>query len=149
LRTRLSIAAAWTLLGLTRLLTLVLPFSAIRRLLGEHRSPRAAEPATPASTSTGPREAGRAQRIGWVVRTAAAHTPWRSDCYPQALAARFLLRAARVPHTVTFGVRRDDAGELKAHAWVAAADVAVTGGNGTAWVGVGTFAWSPRRLARH
>lgn len=79
-----------------------------------------------------------------MVRTAAARTPWQSDCYPQALTARVLLRAARVPHSVTFGVRRDDAGELRAHAWVAAADVAVTGGDGSSWSAVGSFHWTPR-----
>lgn len=135
------------LLGLTRLLTLVLPFSAIRRLLGDHRSPRQADPAVlPVPSPTGPREAGRARRIGWLVRTAAARTPWQSDCYPQALTARILLRAARVPHRVTFGVRRDDTGELKAHAWVTAAtDIAVTGGDGRSWSAVGSFHWAPRR----
>lgn len=80
-----------------------------------------------------------------MVRTAAARTPWTSDCFPQALTARLLLRAARVPHVVTFGVRRDDTGALKAHVWVAADHVAVTGGSGSSWTGVGSSAWAPRR----
>lgn len=79
------------------------------------------------------------------MRTAAARTPWRSDCFPQALAARVLLRAAGVPHVVTFGLRRGETDALKAHVWVAAGPVAVTGGSGTSWTGVGTFAWAPRR----
>ena len=138
--------AAWTLLGLTRLLTVVLPFRAIRHLLGEQRSPRSVDPASgPVPPPVNARDINRARQIGSAVRTAARRTPWRSDCYPQALTARALLRLARVPHAVTFGVRRDDAGELKAHAWVSAGKVAVTGGSGQSWVGVGTFAWSPRR----
>lgn len=91
------------------------------------------------------RDLARAQRIGWVVRAAATRTPWRSDCFPQALTARLLLRVAGVPHVVTFGLRRDDSGELKAHVWVAAEQVAVTGGTGSRWTGVGSFAWAPRR----
>lgn len=79
------------------------------------------------------------------MQTAATRTPWRSDCFPQALTARLLLRAAGVPHTVTFGLRRDDSGALKAHVWVAAEQVAVTGGQGTHWTGVASFAWRPRR----
>lgn len=79
------------------------------------------------------------------MRTAATRTPWRSDCFPQALTARLLLRAARVPHTVTFGLRRDAAGQLKAHVWVAAGEVAVAGGSGAAWTRVGAAAWAPRR----
>lgn len=150
--------AAWVLLGVTRLLTVLLPFRAIRHLLGEQRSPRTVDGTVDGSVdgsvdpASGPvpppasaRDENRARQIGWAVRTAAGRTPWRSDCYPQALTARALLRAARVPHTVTFGVRRDDAGQLKAHAWVGAGRVAVTGGSGQSWVGVGSFAWSPRR----
>lgn len=79
------------------------------------------------------------------MRTAAARTPWTSDCFPQALTARLLLRVARVPHVVTFGLRRDDAGALKAHVWVATGEVAVTGGSGSSWTGVGSFAWAPHR----
>ncbi|MFW6870107.1 lasso peptide biosynthesis B2 protein [Nocardioides sp. CPCC 206347] len=139
------LAAAWTLLGLTRLLTVVLPFRAIRHLLGEHRSPNGANPASgPVPPPADARDENRARQIGWAVRTAAHRTPWRSDCYPQALTARVLLRLARVPHAVTFGVRRDDAGTLKAHAWVSAGRVAVAGGTGHSWVGVGNFTWSPR-----
>lgn len=135
------------LLGTTRLLTLALPSTVVRHLLGERRAPSATgpDPGRVPSPLLGARELGRARQIGWVVRTAAARTPWTSDCFPQALTARLLLRVARVPHVVTFGLRRDDTGALKAHVWVAADQVAVTGGSGTSWTGVGTFAWSPRR----
>lgn len=141
---RLSLAAAWLLLGLSRALTLALPFSAIRRLLGDHRSPAAGQ-AAPGQPARGPQDVARARQVGWLVRSAAARTPWLSECYPQALTARFLLRLVGVPHSVTFGMRRDDAGELRAHVWVTAAEVAVTGGAGQAWVGVGSFDWAPRR----
>lgn len=124
---------------------LVLPFKVVRHLLGEHRSPRATGPDTsPVPLLLRGRDLDRARKIGWTVQTAARRTPWRSECFPQALTARLLLRAARVPHVVTFGLRRDDAGTLKAHVWVAADQVAVTGGSGSAWTGVGSFAWAPR-----
>jgi hypothetical protein len=78
---------------------------------------------------------------------AARHTPWRSECYPQALAARVLLTLAGVPHVVSFGVRRDgDA--LVAHAWVHAGDLTVTGGSGHRYTEVGAFAWAPRSRRR-
>ncbi|MEV4999693.1 lasso peptide biosynthesis B2 protein [Nocardioides sp. LML1-1-1.1] len=128
------------LLGLTRLLTLVLPFRVVRHLLGDHRAPRTAATLPPA----GPRETGRARRIGWLVQVAATRTPWRSDCYPQALSARLLLRALRVPHRMTFGVRRDESGTLKAHVWVSAGGVTVTGGSTRDWAEVGAFVWVPR-----
>jgi hypothetical protein len=130
---------AWSLLGLSRFAILVLPFRLVGRALGEHRDPRA-------GASTAPLDAdalARAARIGASVRLAARHTPWRSECYPQALTARFLLGLARVPHVVSFGVRRDgDA--LVAHTWVHVDGGVVTGATGHAYTEVGSFAWAPR-----
>lgn len=77
------------------------------------------------------------------MRYAATRTPWTSDCYPQALTARILLRGARVPHTVVFGLLRGEAGELLAHAWVNVGAVTVTGGSVRSWTPVGSFSWRP------
>ncbi|MBM7518735.1 hypothetical protein JOD66_003702 [Nocardioides nitrophenolicus] len=77
------------------------------------------------------------------MRYAATRTPWTSDCYPQALTARILLRGARVPHSVVFGVLRDPAGALLAHAWVTVGPVTVTGGSVREWTPVGSFSWRP------
>ena len=131
--------AAWVLLGVSRFAILVLPFSVVRRALGERRD--TGDAATPAALE----RAGlvRAARIAATIDVAARHTPWRSECYPQALTARALLGLARVPHVVSFGVRRDgDA--LVAHAWVRAGEVTVTGGTGHSYTEVGSFAWAPR-----
>lgn len=138
-RDQVRLAAAWSLLGLTRLMILVLPFSVVRRLLGERRDPRAQEP----PPMLGADVLVHAARIGRTVGLAARHTPWRSECYPQALTARVLLGIARIPHTVSFGVRRD-ADALVAHAWVHAGNVTVTGGSGHQWTEVGSYAWTPR-----
>ena len=138
LRDQVRFTAAWFLLGFARILIIVLPFTAVRRLLGDDRS-GAVDPPPPALD---PVQRVRAAHIGRIVEAAAAHAPWRSDCYPQALAARTFLAARRIPHVVSFGVRRDgDA--LVAHAWVHAGDVAVTGGNGREYTEVGSFSWSP------
>lgn len=132
-------AAAWSLLGLSRFAILVLPFTVVRRALGERRDPGAPAPLIPVDDAT----ATRAARIGAIVRLAARHTPWRSECYPQALTARLLLAVSRIPHVVSFGVRRDgDA--LVAHAWVHAGGVPVTGGSAHDYTEVGSFAWTPR-----
>jgi hypothetical protein len=118
---------------------LALPFRVVRRLLGERRDPR-----LPASAPHLDEDAlARASRIGTTVALAARHTPWRSECYPQALTARLLLGIARIPHVVSFGVRRDGAA-LVAHAWVHAGSVTVTGGTGHRWTEVGSYAWAPR-----
>jgi hypothetical protein len=130
-------------LGLTRLAILVLPFPVVRRALGDHRDPRTPTTTPPLDHDT----QVRAARIASSVRLAARHTPWRSECYPQALTARILLGLARVPHVVSFGVRRD-AGELVAHAWVHAGEVPVTGLTGHEYTEVGSFAWTPRSGSR-
>lgn len=144
-RDQVRLVAAWSLLGLSRLAILLLPFTVVRRALGEHRHPsnatdRPTEPLAPLTLH-------RARRIGAIVQLAARHTPWRSECYPQALTARALLGLARVPHVVSFGVRRD--GEaLVAHAWVHVDGVPVTGLTGHDYTEVGSFAWAPRARRR-
>jgi hypothetical protein len=138
LRDQFRFAAAWSLLGFSRLLIVLLPFTVIRRLLGENHSHDQQRPIPELE----PGQRIRAMHIGRVVELAAAHAPWRSDCYPQALTARTFLALRRIPHVVSFGVRRDgDA--LIAHAWVHAGDVAVTGGESRDYTEVGRFAWSP------
>lgn len=133
------LVVAWVLLGVSRFAILVLPFSVVRRTLGERRDTR--EAATLPTLEHA--DLVRAARIAATIDLAARHTPWRSECYPRALAARALLGVARVPHIVSFGVRRDgDA--LVAHAWVRAGEVAVTGGTGESYTEVGSFSWAPR-----
>ncbi len=138
-RDQVRVAAAWSLLGCFRLLICVAPFTLVRRLLGRDHGPAAVAP----SADLTPAQMWRARRIAEVVQHAAARTPWTSDCYPQALTARTFLALRRIPHAVDFGVRRES-GELRAHAWVRAGRVAVTGGNGAGWTRVASFAWSPR-----
>jgi hypothetical protein len=133
------VVSAWTLLGVSRLAILLLPFRLVRRALGERRD--AGTP--PAVAALDDATKVRAARIAAAVGLSARHTPWRSECYPQALTARLLLGMARIPHVVSFGVRRD-AGNLVAHAWVHAGDVPVTGGTGHSYTEVGSFAWTPR-----
>lgn len=71
----------------------------------------------------------RARQIGQTVRLAARYTPWDSNCFPQAVAARLLLGLYGVPYAIYFGLMRDpDSPDMKAHAWVAAGRVRVTGG---------------------
>ena len=45
--------------------------------------------------------------------------PWRKTCLKRALVLHSLLRRAGRPAELRIGVRRDDAGDLTAHAWLA------------------------------
>jgi hypothetical protein len=152
-RDQLRLVAVWSLLGFTRLAILVLPFRTVRHLLGEDRAVGPGNEPTQAPTQAAAvppltaHDRARAERIGQMIVALAARTPWRSECYPQALTARILLGARRIPHRMTFGLRRSE-GALVAHVWVHAEDIAVTGGDGRDYTEVGSFQWVPEGRGR-
>jgi hypothetical protein len=67
------------------------------------------------------------QRIGRAVAIAGSHVPWRSDCFPQTIAARKLLERYGYASTIHIGVARDAGEGLAAHAWLTSGDTVVTG----------------------
>jgi len=120
---KLWLAPAWLLLGISRALVLAVSFKRLAPRLGRHGG---AAPWVP--LLEGKQEA-RALQIGRVVRLAARYTPWDSNCFAQAVTARLLLGLYRIPYALYFGLARDSSkGPMKAHAWVAAGRVRVTGG---------------------
>lgn len=121
------LAPAWLTLGACRLATSVLSLGRIMPLLG---APAVSAPSVPLLS---PAQQIRAEEIGGLVRLAARHTPWTSDCMPQALTAWLLMALYGVPRCLCVGVLRDaGSGDLFAHAWLSADRVAVTGGDGFA-----------------
>lgn len=133
--------AGWLLLAAACVVIAVLPFKVVSRLLGQGRDAgvHAAEPETPPTA----RDLHRAGVAARAVAAAVRRSPWRSDCYPQALAARALLCVARVPHVVHFGLRRDDTGTLLAHAWVTTGGLVVVGGDPSRFTDVALYRWAP------
>ena len=67
------------------------------------------------------------RRISYAISAAAAHVPWRSDCFPQSIAARKLLDRRGYASTIHLGVERVGDAELEGHAWTTCGDVVVTG----------------------
>lgn len=67
---------------------------------------------------TAPADRSTIDRVAWAVRTAGGHLFPARPCLPQALAARFLLARLGVPTDLRIGVRRPEADDLRAHAWV-------------------------------
>lgn len=101
-----------------------------RRRLGRHagpelirqgRRPPASRPLPPA------RAEALLDRVAFAVPRAAAHVPWRADCWVQAMAAQAWLARAGVASDVFIGVRQDR-GRFEAHAWLRRGDRIVTGG---------------------
>ena len=82
-----------------------------------------------------PNHVQQIKRIGWAIRAASLHVPWRADCLPQAVAGRIMLERRKIPSTLYFGLaktRLDGQVSLSAHAWLRSGTIVVTG-RGLIW----------------
>ena len=114
---------AWLLIGASAAAVALLPFRRIAPFLGTNLGATAHRPAC------SEQQALRALRIGTTVTIAASYAPFRSDCLPQAMAAKALCALWRVPCALLLGVERErPEGDLRAHAWTSCGDVIPTGG---------------------
>ena len=106
-------AAVW--LAVARLRLVVTPFQKLATRLAAEKDGSEPDP-------------DLVNRVGFAVSTAAANVPWRSDCFPQTLAARSLLKGYGLGSTVHLGVERAGDDDLSGHAWLTCGDTVVTGG---------------------
>ena len=67
------------------------------------------------------------ERVSSAVKMASNNVPWRSDCFPQAIAACRLLRRYGYSSTIHLGVDKTGRGDLLAHAWLTCGETVVTG----------------------
>jgi hypothetical protein len=131
---------AFVLLGAARLALRTVPFRRLARRLG----PLQVE--TPAEATVA--ELAQARRIAAAVARVSPYTPWASNCFPQALAAKYWLHRHGIASTLYLGVAltRDAVDTatpngMEAHAWLRCGPLNVTGGQGsarytiTAWFG--------------
>lgn len=111
-------------LGISRTLIRLIPFYRIAPYLGKSSEKKIW---TPLLTI---KQEKKAKEISRLITLAARYTPGQSNCFPQALTARFFCGLLRIPYVLYFGLSRDLNGTgMKAHAWVVAGRVYVTGGN--------------------
>jgi hypothetical protein len=68
------------------------------------------------------------RRIEWSIGAVVRHGPLTFVCFPQCLAAYFMLRRRHIASKLFYGVTRD-ADQLKAHTWVKVGDRTVVGGD--------------------
>jgi hypothetical protein len=68
------------------------------------------------------------RRIEWSIDAVVRHVPFTFVCFPQCLAAYFMLRRRHIASKLFYGVTRD-AEQLKAHTWVKVGDRTVVGGD--------------------
>ena len=116
----LLVRAVWELARARLALNGIGP-SDIKRLNSDAKSPTY-------RSSKAPDEDWLVARIGFVVTFASRYLPWRSDCLPQALAARNWLLGHKLTSEIRIGVERAKNGEFGAHAWLMHGDMIVTGG---------------------
>lgn len=126
---RLPIGDQWllvqtfVLLGVTRFLIRTLTFRRLERFLGA----RMAESSQELSVA----HLKRARKVGWAIRTVSERTPWVSNCFPQALTAKLLLRRRDIDSTLYLGAAfAEHKQELTAHAWLRCGPAYLTGGDG-------------------
>ena len=108
-------AAAW--LAVARIRLVSTPFSRLTERLSADSDVTKAEP-----------DEDVLRRIGFAVRVAAGHVPWRSDCFPQTIAARMLLKRLGYASTIHIGVERVDQDDIGGHAWLTCGETVVVGG---------------------
>lgn len=122
----------YILLGLARLAINIVPFSRLVKHLG----PSMVE--SPMEVPVA--HLREARRIAWMVRSASRYTPWKSNCFPQAIAAKYLLHRRGINSTLYLGAAFKARTELEAHAWLRCGQLYVTGGAGDRHFGtVGIF----------
>lgn len=108
-------AAGW--LAIARMMLVVMPFD---RLAARLSAKGTALPEQPDREYLG--------RISFAVSAAANNVPWRSDCFPQAIAARMLLKRQGYESTIHLGVEKTSPDAIAGHAWVTCGETVVTGG---------------------
>lgn len=117
----------WGLIGLSAAVIALVPFRRITPWLGTPMGAVALKPPIDAAQER------RALLLAHTIDLAGRYALFRADCYPQALTARLLCALWRVPCAVHFGVAigGDDGAKMRAHAWVCAGNVIVSGGTGS------------------
>ncbi len=133
---RLLLLRVLILLGLGRLTVLVFPFRKIAGWMGEEGK-ESDEEAVEA-------EKEYLTRLASAVLAVSKYTFWKSNCFPQALCAHRILKRRRMAHTIYFGIKKDEADKMKAHAWLRVGNRIVTGIKGhKEYTVLGKFACLP------
>jgi len=108
-------AAFW--LGVARVMLAVMPFRRLSERLAVDPDATADQPSSEFL-----------ERVGFAVRAAGNNVPWLSNCFPQAIAARMLLRRQGYSTTIHLGVEKGGEGDIAGHAWLTCGETVVVGG---------------------
>ena len=120
---RVLLSEAVARLAVARLLLIFVPFNVLAARFGAV-TPPAHDTSVAALLPVAQQEV--VHKVGWAVTRAARYTPFRAVCLPQAIAAKAMLRRRGIASVMHFGVAKTPQ-ELKAHAWLDAGRIEVTG----------------------
>jgi len=114
------VAKTVVLLGITRLMLNTYSWQRLQKVLGAQMQE------TPAQVPS--EHEAFAKRIRWAVTGVSPHLPFRSDCFPQALTTKMLLKRAGIPSTLYMGAAfKPDEAALGAHVWLRCGETFVGG----------------------
>ena len=131
---RMLLAEAFVLLGVGRMSVLIISFRKIATWMGEVGKE--------SSASINPSQTHQLIQVGSAIETISKYTPWKSNCFAQALCSHWILKRKGIDHTIYFGVQKDAMKTIKAHAWLRANERIVTGRKGhKSFTVVGKFAF--------
>lgn len=74
------------------------------------------------------------RRLRWAILVGARYLPWRAMCFPQGLAAQWMLRGRGIHSVLHYGAAQHAQRGLIAHVWVCDGEVAVIGGEAASGV---------------
>ena len=123
MRDRMFLFEAVTRLALARLSLIFVPFNVLAARLGAVTPPARD---TSVATLLPAAQQEVVLKVGWAVTRAARYIPFRAVCLPQAVAAKAMLKRRGIASVMHFGVAKTPE-ELKAHAWLDAGRIEVTG----------------------
>lgn len=133
---KLLVIRVFILLGIGRLSVIFFPFRKLAGWMGhvERESPQEVSAHHEQSLI----------RIASAINAVSKYTVWNSNCFAQALCAHWILKGRQWPHTIYFGVKKDEGQGMKAHAWLRAGDRIVTGIKGhKQYTALAHFAYLP------
>ena len=113
-------AIAWSIVA--RVLIFVCPFSWTKYIL--RLKPYTAQPLKNVHTLV---QTGQAKTIASLINTLNHYFPWKNTCLVQAITAKMLLKRRGAESVIIMGLKKEDSGALKAHAWLTNVDGVVTG----------------------
>lgn len=119
---QLLFVQVFAFLGFARLVIIAVPFPTLANYFGQRmvESPQQVDKD----------QLKIAAKVGKIIRIASPYTPWKSNCFPQALTAKYLLNRQGIASTLYFGANFKAEGEMVAHAWLRCGSLFVTGGAG-------------------